>query len=617
MGLFEENDLARTGQAAPIVLRDYQEKARAAVLGAKDRGLSRVMIVQPTGTGKTTVFASLVDAFERSYAAPALVLAHRQELLVQAADRIASMVPRLEVGIEGGDQSAGFEARAIVAGVQSIGRPGSKRLDWYSPGLLVIDEGHHAPADSYQNVMRRFGAYDGRIFTVAVTATDHRMDNRPLHGQGGAIFEDVVFRYSLRQAVADGWLVDLRGYRVATGVDISGVKTQLGDYNLSQLAKAVNTEERNLVAYQHWREVAGDRRTIVFCVDVQHAKDVAQLFRDWDVNAEHVDGTMPSHQRDGILRRWRLGKSQVLVNVDICTEGFDAPECDCVVMLRPTQSWALYTQMAGRGVRTLPRTVDGLDGPTERRRAIRDCAKPDCIVIDVVDVSKQFSLVAPPEEGVEPEKVVPQKPTHASLAGMMGLPPELDLEGHSLFQAAEAFEELPPVRRSEMFRRQTTFEDLSTVLSEVDLLKELSIPEEIVGVTQLAWLKVGESTYHLPCGSSPSERDRVARIEGDELGRYRLILRSASMEYPPVPLGEEIERAFDEADRTIHSWWPDAGRIVRGDAGWRSQAPSPKQLELLRSMGVGEDELGFVTTRGQARALIEQRRLGNVRRRRL
>lgn len=615
--LFDEDDIVRMGSAAPIVLRDYQEKARAAVLGAKDRGLARVMIVQPTGTGKTTVFASLVDAFERQYGAPALVLAHRQELLMQAAERIATMVPRLQVGLEGGDAKAPFEARAVVAGVQTIGRPDSKRLDWFSPGLIVIDEGHHAPADSYQNVMRRFGSYDGRAFTVAVTATDHRMDNRPLHG-GGAIFEDVVFRYSLRQAVADGWLVDLRGFRVATGVDISGVRTQLGDYNLSQLAKAVNTEERNLVAYQHWREVAGERRTIVFCVDVQHAKDVAQLFRDWHVEAEHVDGTMPSHQRDGVLRRWRTGKSQVLINVDICTEGFDAPECGCVVMLRPTQSWALYTQMAGRGVRVLPGTVDGLSGPGERRAAVRGSAKTDCIVIDVVDVSKQFSLTAPPEEGADDlQKAVAKAEGHASLAGMMGLPPELDLQGRSLFQAAEAWEELPPVRRAEMFRRQTSFDDLSTVLSEVDLLKELSIPEEIVGVTQLAWLKVGEAAYHLPCGSGPGEGDRVARIEGDELGRWHLTLRSRDLSYPPLVLGESLERAFDEADRTIAQFWPDAARIVRGDAGWRTKMPSERQIELLRTLGVNDAELAIVETRGQARALIEQRRLGRVPRRRL
>ena len=121
--------------------------------------------------------------------------------------------------------------------------------------------------------MRRFGSYDGSCFTLAVTATDHRMDNKPLHGATGAIFEDVVFRFGLRDAVREGWLVDLRDFRVATDVDLSGIKSVGGDYNQGQLARAVNTQERNYTAYRHWREVAGDRRTIVFCVDVQHVLD--------------------------------------------------------------------------------------------------------------------------------------------------------------------------------------------------------------------------------------------------------------------------------------------------------------------------------------------------------
>ena len=253
-GLFGEAELEAVLQPAPIVLREYQIKAKAAVLAARDRGLHRVMVVMATGCGKTTVFASLVDEFERSYGGNSLVVAHRMEILEQAASRIASMSPRLPIGVEGGDFTAPYESRVVVAGVQSIGRPDSKRLNWFHPGLLIMDEGHHAPADTWQNVLRRFGAYDGSCFTLAVTATDHRMDNKPLHGHSGAIFEDVVFRFGLRDAVREGWLVDLRGYRVATGTDLSKVKSSMGDYNQAQLARAVNTEARNHTALKHWQE---------------------------------------------------------------------------------------------------------------------------------------------------------------------------------------------------------------------------------------------------------------------------------------------------------------------------------------------------------------------------
>jgi len=613
-GLFDPEDLVVPGQAAPIVLREYQQKAKAAVLAARDRGLHRVMVVMPTGTGKTTLFAALVDDFDRSYGETALVVAHRTELLQQAARRIAQTSPRLQVGIEGGDQKAPFESRVVVAGVQTIGRPDAKRLDWFHPGLLIMDEGHHAPADTWQNVLRRFGSYEGVCFTLAVTATDHRMDNKPLHGTEEAIFEDVVFRYGLRNAVEDGWLVDLRGYRVATGTDLSKVKTVRGDYNQADLARAVNTQERNYTAFRHWSDIASDRRTIVFCVDVQHAKDVAEMFRSNHVSAEHVDGTMKSEVREGIIRRFSTGRTQVLVNVDVATEGFDAPEVSCVLMLRPTQSWGLYAQMAGRGVRVLPGVVDGVPTARERRRAIAESGKADCMVIDVVDLSTKFGLQAPPDdEEKTPAKVVPQQ---ASVAGLVGLPADFDLQGESLFTAAKIADELVPAKRAQMFRRPMSFEELDTVLTEVDLIKELSIPEEIIGVSGLAWLKVGEEDYALPCGNSALEQDRMAKIETDPLGRRFLTLSSSLMEYPPMPLGTDLGKAFDEADRMIRMTWHDCVQIVRADARWREQPPTERQLATLRRMGVEENFIALCETAGQARALIEQRKLGNGRRKR-
>lgn len=605
--LFDGGDLVVPGQAAPIVLRDYQVQAKAAVLGAKDRGLQRIMLVLPTGCGKTTVFAALIEEFDRTYDTPSLVVAHRQELLDQARDRIEMMAPHLSVGVEGGGREANGNCRVVVAGVASIGRTNTNRLGWFHPGFLIMDEGHHAAADTWQNVMRRFGSYSGTCFTLAVTATDHRMDNRPLHGSDEAIFEDVVFRYPLRDAVRDGWLVDLRGFRVATGLDLAGVKTQLGDYNQSQLARAVNTEARNHLAVQHWSEIASDRQTIVFCVDIEHANSVAEMFCSQGVRAESVDGTMKQDHREGVMRRFRNGQTQVLVNVEVATEGFDAPTASCVLMLRPTQSWALYTQMAGRGVRTLPGVVDGLSTATERRAAILASGKPDCYVIDVVDVSKEFSLNAPPVDEDGNEK---KKPTPASAAGLIGLPADFDLQGHSLFEAAEWAEELSPVKRAEMFRRPMSFDDLSTVLSEVDLLRELSIPEEVQGISRLAWMKTGEAEYTLACGSSNDEPNRIAILKSDELGRFRLRCRSDLMDYGEFPVSDDLQQAFDGADRLIHMTFPDCGPIVTANAKWREEPATERQFDALRRMGADEATLQLVSTRGQARALIEQFKLG-------
>lgn len=603
-------DTARLGQVPSIVLRDYQEKAKQAVLAARDRGLHRVMVVMPTGTGKTTLFASLVDEFDRSHHETSLVVAHRAELLQQAAARVRLYSPQIKVGIEGGSFVSEEDCRCVVAGVQSIGRPSSKRLEWFHPGLLIMDEGHHAPADTWQNVLRRFGSYEGVCFTLAVTATDHRMDNRPLHGTEESIFEDVVFRYALRQAVADGWLVDLRGYRVATGTDLTKVKKVRGDYHQADLAKTVNTQERNYTAFRYWREIAEERQTIVFCVDVQHAKDVAEMFRANHVTAEHVDGSMKSDAREDVMRRFAKGQTQVLVNVEVATEGFDVPNVSCVLMLRPTQSWGLYAQMAGRGVRPLAGVVDGHPNPAARLASLSKSDKPDCIVIDVVDLAGKIRGEDMPEmDGTAP-------PAQATAAGLVGLPPDFDLQGQSVFEAAKLVDDLPVVKRAQLFRRPTAFEELDTVLTEVDLLRELSIPEEVLGVSALAWLKVGDGEYVLPCGSNALERDRQARLVTDMLGRMSLQLKSSFMEYPPMPVGTELAKAFDEADKLVRMTWADCVQIVRADARWREQPPTDRQLDTLRRLGVEENFIALCETAGQARAMIEQHKLGNARRRR-
>jgi len=386
---------------------------------------------------------------------------------------------------------------------------------------------------------------------------------------------------------------------VATNVDLSGVKTYLGDYSVGQLAKAVNTARRNETALNHWREVASDRRTIVFCVDIQHAKDVAALFREQGVAAEHIDGTMTRQERDAAMMRFASGRTQVLANVEVATEGVDVPFADCVLLLRPTQSWALYMQMVGRGLRPLGGVVDREADPKSRRRAIADSEKPDCIVLDIVDVGER--VVVPEED----------KPSEAvGLAGLVGMPADFDLEGQSVFEAANRFDELEPVRRAEMFKRPNSYEDLSTVLSEFDLLRELSIPEEVLGASRLAWMKVGDREYYLPCGSSGMETDRKAILRCDELGRYTLKLQSVLMDYGEMPVGTDLEAAFDEADHMVHSAFPDCGPIVRSNAQWRERKPTERQIEALRQLGVDDGMMLLIKTAGQARALIEQRKMG-------
>ncbi|MBI1331412.1 MAG: DEAD/DEAH box helicase [Armatimonadetes bacterium] len=579
---------------AKILLRPYQAKAMGQIFACRDRGLKRVLAVLPTGTGKTTLFSALIGEIYRESKASTLVLAHRRELLEQAANRIHLQNPKLSVDIEGNLKNRPEKQNVLVGSVQSLGRENTTRLGEWKPGCLIIDEAHHAPADSYQNVMRSVGAYDGGCFTVGVTATPHRMDNRPLHGEEEAIFEEVAFTYTLREAIADGWLADLKGFRVATGVDLSRVRIVHGDYSSKQLQEAVNTESRNRTAFENWVNIAKERKTIVFCTGVEHAKSVAELFRLEGFTAESVDGSMKLDERSKIMSRFATGRIQILTNVEIATEGFDVPDVGCVLLLRPTKSWALFCQMIGRGLRVLPNTIEGLPDADARRDRISRSDKSDCIVIDVVDNGKKLSGPKPEKEDEAP-----------SLSAVVGLPPDFDLEGHSLLEAMQKWDQLDPRAQAMMFRRNVNFDELDNSLTAVDLIAELTPPDEIIGVSRNAWMKVGDGRYLLACGSSRLEGHRMAAIEEDALSFYHLVLTSASREPMEFELGRDLQDAFHVADRRIKDIWPFTNGLTLANTRWRNNAVTQDQKDELRRMGVEETVLAMLDTAGQAWTLME------------
>jgi hypothetical protein len=211
------------------------------------------------------------------------------------------------------------------------------------------------------------------------------------------------------------------------------------------------------------------------------------------------------------------GEVQVLTNMDILTEGFDAQACSCVIMLRPTQSWSLFTQMVGRGLRVLPGLIDGIGTPAERREAVRGSAKADCIVIDIVSNTSLHNVADRPKDGETP-----------SLQGLVGLPSALDLEGLTLAEAVEEFEQLPELVKAAAFRRKTSFSGLSATLTQVEMLSELSIPEEAEDAgARLYWLKVADLEYMLDIGTGVGSMiRRVARLVGDIVGHWTLHIQS-------------------------------------------------------------------------------------------
>src|SRR5581483_11568102 len=314
------------------VLRPYQLEAVEAV----ERVLSekrhrRLLLTLPTGTGKTVAFAEVI---RRRRAAgdlrPVLILAHRVELIDQAAAKVRWANPDLEVAVECGSRTAPESADVVVASVQTLQSPHCKRLSSLKPGLVIVDEAHHSTATSYRRILGRFGALDGGIVPLlGCTSTPYRFDRADL----GDIFDAEVYRMGLQEAIEQGWLCPIRCYRVVTETSLAGVHTRAGDFATGELGRAVNVAARTDLVIEKWREVAGDRRTLVFCVDVRHAWDVAEAFRAGGFTAEAVDGAMKAASRAAVISRFRSGETQVLTNCDLLGEGFDLPEVSAVVMM--------------------------------------------------------------------------------------------------------------------------------------------------------------------------------------------------------------------------------------------------------------------------------------------
>jgi superfamily II DNA or RNA helicase len=384
-----------------IDLRDYQDRAVAAVEGAWAAGSVATLIVLPTGTGKTVTFAELIG---RSLAAHpddrSIVVVHREELVWQAVDKI-----RRVTGVEPAVEMADYRADAggpmygeppvVVATVQTLiaGRQGPRmaRFDPRRFRRLILDECHHGTAATWRRVVRHFVDGNPALRVLGVTATPDRADEQAL----GLVFDSVAFEYALPDAIRDGWLVPIRQQLVTVeGLDLSRVSTAGGDLNGAELAEVMEAESILHQVASPTVELCGDRRALVFAASVAGAERLAEILnRHRPDSADWVCGATPRDDRRRRLAAFADGRLRVMVNVGVLTEGFDDPGVEVVVMARPTKSRCLYAQMAGRGTRPLAGIVDRYDDADDRRMAIAESAKPWLEVIDFAGNSGRHKLV--------------------------------------------------------------------------------------------------------------------------------------------------------------------------------------------------------------------------------
>jgi superfamily II DNA or RNA helicase len=385
-------------------LRPYQNEAVEAIEQEWEGGATSVLAAMPTGTGKTQVFSEVVR--RRLHLGRAIVIAHREELIFQAAHRLKE-ITGVRPGIEMASMKATeglWEGEQIVVSTvqtQTAGRNGGRmtKFDPNQYATLVIDEAHHATSKTYRQVIEYY-TQNPDLKVLGVTATPDRHDEEAL----GQIFDEVPSGavYELPDAIDDGWLVPIlqRAVRVE-GLDFSKIRTTAGDLNGADLASVMEAEKMLHEIAGPTLEIAQGRKTLVFAASVAHAERLCEIFNRPGYGgagtADWVCGTTPKLDRREMMRRYAAGDFQILVNVGVATEGFDEPGIQVVIMARPTKSRALYAQMAGRGTRAIPGIFTGLETPEQRRRAIKWSGKPACEIVDFVGNAGRHKLVTTAE----------------------------------------------------------------------------------------------------------------------------------------------------------------------------------------------------------------------------
>ena len=325
-------------------LRPYQQQAKDAIFSEWENGIKKTLLVLPTGCGKTIVFAQVAEECVKG-GSRVLILAHRGELLDQAADKIGKSTG-LGCATEKAEQTClGSWFRIVVGSVQSMMR--EKRLNQFPNdyfNTIIIDEAHHCISDSYQKVLRHFP--DAEV--LGVTATPDRGDMQNL----GTVFESLAYEYTLPKAIKEGYLSPIKAVTIPLKIDMSAVGVQAGDFKSGDIATALDPYLESIA--EEMEKYCSNKKTVVFLPLVKTSQKFRDILNNHGFKAAEVNGD--SKDRAEILEAFDKDQYNVLCNSMLLTEGWDCPSVDCIVVLRPTKVRSLYCQMVGRGTRLSPET---------------------------------------------------------------------------------------------------------------------------------------------------------------------------------------------------------------------------------------------------------------------
>jgi len=344
-----------------IKLRDYQKQAIESIYKMFDTA-SRQYIVMPTGSGKTITFLSYASQYHDRI----LIIVPSKELMKQVYETSLLFYNSSEISRRG-DGHNNKIAKVHICIIHSIRGDYLEFLSNTKFDLTIIDEAHHTQSNSYRRFIRKrekiFDSMDMKI--LGVTATPDRSDALLLT----EILDQCSFEISITDLINRKHLSDIEGFSVKTNIDISDVHDHNGDFSLAQLYKKLSTDSRNGLIVDMCKKEMKNRKTLIFCINIKHSKEINFLLNKFGIPSSHIDGNMNSSERNSILSSFRNGEINFLCNCQLLTEGFDEPSIDGIILARPTRSRALFLQMIGRGLRTYQ-------------------GKSNCKIIDITDNHK-------------------------------------------------------------------------------------------------------------------------------------------------------------------------------------------------------------------------------------
>lgn len=578
--LFRTIPHQRSESLPKIVLRGYQEECIQSVLTSLENGHKRLGISLATGSGKTVIFTQLIDRVPHvsDSGTQTLVLAHRRELVEQAARHCSNAYPDKTVEVEMGSVHSTGLADITVASIQSI--TSGDRLSKFDPSrfkLVLVDEAHHIVAPGYMRTLGHFGLATKRRESphlVGVSATFSRFDGLKL----GAAIDEIVYHRDYVDMIEDKWLSDVLFTTVESSANISRARSSANaDFLQAELSRAVNTDKVNEITVRSWLAKAkGRKSTLVFCVDLAHVGGLTQKFREYGIDARFITGDTPKLERSERLDDFKSGKFPVLVNCGVFTEGTDIPNIDCVVLARPTKSRNLLVQMIGRGMRLHPNKVN-------------------CQIIDMVSSLETGIVTTPTLFGLDPGELVDDA-TVDDLSSLKERRAEEKARSDLVARAA-------PGDGQKSRSVSVSFTDYSSVF---DLISDTSGEKFIRALSRFGWVHVSPDRYVLagPTGTYL----RIEKIPVDKLSNGDKTPLAAAcfraVEVRALPPGvskspyappRELLKAATLPD-AIHGCDKYAAEVfpytfIARNQKWRDEPPTQGQLDFLNKLRGNQEPL--------------------------